>query len=109
MPETIRPTPERIHRDFAGERRRLAFALQSAMSERGLRAADLAKKIDKSPNTVGRWMKGETVMSMLDVKPVSDALGVVYKFLADPPPVPVYPIKDYLIENQPDEQLKVWE
>ena len=87
--------------DMAEERERLGYAISAAMTERGISGPKLATQLGKSPNTIHRWTTGETVMSALDVKPVAIALGVTYDLFIDPPKVPVYPIKDYLVEHQP--------
>jgi len=86
--------------DMAQERERLGYAISAAMQQRGFTEAGLARVLGRSPNTISRWATGETVMSALDVKPLAIALGVVYDLFVDPPEVPTYPIKDYLVENQ---------
>lgn len=79
-------------------RRRFAYALNAAMSVKGWKAPDLAKAINRDASTVTRWAKGESIPSLFLVKPVAAALDVRPEFLFDPPPVPEYPLADYLVD-----------
>lgn len=83
-------------------RRRFAYALNSAMAVKGWKAPDLAKAIKRDASTTTRWVNGETVPSLLILKPLAAALGVRPDFLFDPPPVPDYPLSDYLVDALDD-------
>jgi transcriptional regulator with XRE-family HTH domain len=78
---------------------RLAFALEAAMAVRGYDDKALAELIGKSADTVGNWRRGETVPRAIDLPALAAALGVAVTLLADPPPVPNYPIAQYLVEE----------
>jgi len=81
--------------DWRERRARLAFAISAAMSEEDLTPATLAARINRSANTVGRWIRGETVPNALELKPLADSLCVRYEFLVDPPAVPLYPLHEF--------------
>jgi transcriptional regulator with XRE-family HTH domain len=84
--------------DDVQRKEELAYAIRAAMARRGLSAPDVAKLIGRSPVTVGRWVRGETAPSALDVGPLAAALGVRSDYLIEPPPIPDYPIERYLVE-----------
>lgn len=86
---------------------RLAFAIDAAMAVRGLEDDDLAKLVDRSPTTVGRWRRGDTVPNALEIVPLAHALGVDPAFLLDPPPRPTYPIAEYLVGEAVREGLEL--
>lgn len=77
---------------------RLSYAIREGMRRKGLSAPELANLIGRAPVTVGRWVRGETTPSILDVAPLAEALGVRADFLIDPPAIPEYPIEKYLLE-----------
>lgn len=79
--------------------RRFAYALNAAMASKGWKAPDLARAINRDPSTVDRWANGRAVPNIFTIKPISDALGVRPEFLYDPPPVPDYPLSDYLVQQ----------
>jgi transcriptional regulator with XRE-family HTH domain len=85
--------PDKERRD------RLAFAIRAAMGGRS--AQDVASVIQpkRSKETIGRWARGETVPSALDIAPLAQALGVRIELLIDPPPIPTYPLSEYLVEQ----------
>jgi len=87
-------------------RRRFAYALNAAMIEKRWKAPDLAKAIKRDASTVTRWAKGESVPSLFLVKPIADALDVAPRLLFDPPPVPDYPLADYLVSQEVAEGLQ---
>jgi transcriptional regulator with XRE-family HTH domain len=80
-------------------RRRLAYAITAAMAAKGWKPPDLARAIGRDPSTTLRWAEGKTVPSMFMIKPLADALGVKPEFLYDPPPVPEYPLSEYLVRQ----------
>lgn len=43
---------------------------------RGMSRAELAKKVDRSANTIGRWERGDTMPDVSETWRVADALGV---------------------------------
>lgn len=43
---------------------------------RGMSRAELAEKVDRSPNTIGRWERGNTMPDVSETWKVADALGV---------------------------------
>lgn len=91
---SVRPVvPDKERRD------RLAFAIRAAMGKRT--AEDIAGVIDpkRSKETIARWARGETVPSLLDAAPLAEALGVRVELLVSPPPLPDYPIAEYLIDE----------
>ena len=85
--------------DLEDRRLRLAYAIGAAMSAEDLTPTRLALRLHRSPNTIARWIKGETVPSALELKPLADVLSVRYELFVDPPEVPVYPIRRYRREK----------
>lgn len=85
--------PDKERRD------RLAFAIRAAMGKRT--AQDIANVIEpkRSKETIGRWARGNTVPSALDIAPLAQALGVKVDLLIDPPAIPTYPLSEYLVEQ----------
>lgn len=81
----------------AGMRRRFAYALNTAMARKGWKPPDLARAIKRDASTVARWANAETAPGIFMLKALSEALGVRPEFLFDPPPVPAYPLDDYLV------------
>lgn len=80
-------------------RQRLAFAIRAAMGKRT--AQDVAEAIQpkRSKETIGRWARGDTVPSALDIAPLAEVLGVRPELLIDPPALPTYPLSEYLVEQ----------
>lgn len=93
--------------DEVERKERLAFAIEAAMAAQGMEDDDLAERIGKSPTTVGRWRRGDTVPSALEILPLATALGVEPRFLLDPPPKPTYPIEEYLVGEAVREGLQL--
>ena len=83
----------------ADMRRRFAYALNAAMLVKGWKAPDLAREIKRDASTVTRWAKGESIPSLFLVKPIAAALEVRPELLFDPPPVPDYPLSEYLVRE----------
>lgn len=83
--------------DEVERKERLAFAIEAAMAAREMEDDDLARLINKSATTVGRWRRGDTIPNALEIGPLADALRVDPSLLLDPPPKPTYPILDYLV------------
>lgn len=84
--------------DWEG-RRRFAFAFRYVMQERGIDAAELARRMEKSPNTIARWNRGETLPNVIDIGVMSEILAVDPVLFVNPPPVPEYPLEDYLTDE----------
>lgn len=85
--------------------KRLARAIQEAMDAAKLTPPKLAVKLGVVPKTVNRWVNGEAVPSALSIRPLADALGVSPMLFVDPPPVPDYPISEYLVRSATAEAL----
>jgi transcriptional regulator with XRE-family HTH domain len=79
--------------------RRLAYAIRAAMTAKSWKAPDLARAINRDPSTVTRWVNGDSVPNLLMVKVLAVALDVRPEFLFDPPPVPDYPLSEYLVHE----------
>jgi ribosome-binding protein aMBF1 (putative translation factor) len=74
-----------------------AYALRTALDINELTGAQLARALGRSPNTIARWLRGETLPSVLDVKPLSDVLNVEdQRLFTEPPDIPNYPVARYL-------------
>ena len=80
--------------------RRLAYAIRAAMAEKSWKPPDLARALKRDPSTVNRWVNGESVPNMLMTKALAEALGVRPELLFDPPPVPDYPLTEYLVRRE---------
>lgn len=92
--------------DDMERKERLAYAIRAAMAHRKLSAPDLAELIGRHPVTVGRWVRGETAPSALDVGPLAMALGVHATMFIDPPAIPEYPLAQFLIEEAVSEGVE---
>ncbi len=79
---------------------RLAYAIRAGMARKGWKPPDLARAISRDPSTVARWASGDSIPNMLMVKTLADALDVRPEFLFDPPPIPDYPISEYLVRAE---------
>ena len=79
--------------------RRFAYALRAAMVQKGWKAPDLAKAIKRDASTVDRWVNEKSLPNILVTKQLAGALGVKPEFLFDPPPVPAYPLAEYLVDQ----------
>lgn len=86
-------------------RERLAFAISEAMRRNGQTPPKVAKLVGKSAETVRRWRDGETTPDILDVAPLAEALGVRVDYLVTPPPVPDYPIEEYLVRGAAEDAV----
>lgn len=95
--------------DDAGKR--LARAIQEAVDAAARRREEqtpdtvrwLAPLVSVSTKTVSRWMNGEAVPDALQLRPLADALGVSPMLFVDPPPVPEYPLAEYLVRQATQE------
>lgn len=85
---------------------RLAYAIREAMRAADLTPPKLAARLDVDPKTVNRWINGETVPNALTVRPLADALGVSPMLFVDPPPVPEYPLAEYLVRQATSEGVE---
>lgn len=79
--------------------RRLAYAIRAAMTAKGWKAPDLARTLKRDASTVSRWVNGESVPNLLMTKALAEALDVRPELLYDPPPVPDYPLSEYLVRQ----------
>lgn len=81
---------------------RLGFAIRAAMRSarpQPLSQEDLAAVLGKSVTTVGRWVRGQTAPSVLEVGPLAEALGVSPLLFIDPPAIPDYPLDEYRVRQ----------
>ena len=69
------------------------------MTRKGWKPPDLARAVGRDPSTVTRWANGDSVPNLLMTKALAQALGVKPEFLFDPPPLPEYPLSEYLIRE----------
>jgi transcriptional regulator with XRE-family HTH domain len=69
------------------------------MKGRGLSAPQLADLMGRPAVTIGRWARGDTVPSALDLSPLAEALGVDPRLFIDPPPIPEYPLESYYLPD----------
>lgn len=79
--------------------RRLAYAIRAALAAKGWKPPDLARELNRDPSTINRWVNGESVPNLFMVKALATALGVKPELLYDPPPVPDYPLSEYLVRE----------
>lgn len=86
-------------------RRRFAYALRTAMARKGWKSGDLADAIKRDESTVNRWISEKNVPSLFIVKDLAAALGVKPEFLYDPPPLPDYPIAEYLVREATEQAV----
>lgn len=92
-------SPSTVHamvEDVTGKDR-FARALVEAMKARDMSADDLAQAIGRERRTIQRWRSGDSVPSALELGPLARALGVDPSLFYDPPPIPEYPIRGYLL------------
>jgi transcriptional regulator with XRE-family HTH domain len=87
-------------------RRRFAYALRAAMTAKDWKVPDLARALGRDPGTVDRWANGKAVPNLFHVKAIAEALGVRPELLYDPPPVPAYPLSDYLVQHEAAEGVQ---
>jgi len=80
---------------------RLGYAIREAMRRRRLTPPKLGKQVGRSGETIRRWMAGTNAPSVLELGALAEALGVDPLYLVNPPPVPEYPLDDYLLEDEP--------
>lgn len=83
-------------------RRRFAYALRAALSQKGWSGPQLADALHVDASTVSRWVGEKSVPSILWTKRLAEKLSVRPEFLFDPPPVPEYPLSEYLIREATD-------
>lgn len=91
--------------DDAEMRRRLAYAIRAAMAAKDWKVPDLARALGRDPGTVDRWANGRSVPNLFMVKTLAGALGVKPEFLYDPPPVPDYPLSEYLVRQATEQGI----
>jgi transcriptional regulator with XRE-family HTH domain len=80
---------------------RLGYAIRAAMAAHvpKLTPPELAKLVKRDPSTVLKWADGESVPNLLMTLPLANALGVKPELLYDPPPVPPYPLAEYVLPS----------
>lgn len=78
---------------------RLAYAIRAAMAVKDWKPPDLARAMKRDPSTTARWADGTSVPSLLVLKQLAEVLGVRPEFLYDPPPIPDYPLSEYLVRE----------
>jgi transcriptional regulator with XRE-family HTH domain len=84
---------------------RFAYAVSAAMTNKGWKGPDLARALGLHPTAVLRWVKGESVPNILITKRLAAALDVKPEFLYNPPPVPSYPLSEFLVRKATEEGL----
>jgi transcriptional regulator with XRE-family HTH domain len=84
------------------ERRdRFGYALQQALTARGISERELAKRLDIDPRQVARWRTGKGLPDLYQTQALIAVLRVSEELFRNPPPVPeppAYPIEDYLMD-----------
>jgi transcriptional regulator with XRE-family HTH domain len=76
---------------------RFAFALQQAMTERKMSARQIALALKVDARHVRNWLRGQSLPDLYQADELVDVLQVRPELFRDPPPVPPYPINDYLL------------
>lgn len=84
------------------ERRdRFGYALQQALTARGMSERELAKRLEVDPRQIARWRAGKGLPDLYQTQALVSALRVSEELFRNPPPVPTppaYPIEDYLLD-----------
>lgn len=75
------------------------------MAAKDWKVPDLARTLGRDPGTVDRWANGKSVPNLFMVKRLAEALGVRPEFLYDPPPVPDYPLSEYLVRQATEQGI----
>lgn len=88
-----------VVQDEGDLQKRLARAIREAMDSANLTPPKLAALLGVAPKTVNRWINEEAVPSALSIRPLANALGVSPMLFVDPPPVPAYPLSEYLVRQ----------
>lgn len=70
------------------------------MAAKDWKVPDLARALGRDPGTVDRWANGKSVPNLFMVKAIADALDVKPEFIYNPPPVPDYPLSEYLVQRE---------
>lgn len=89
--------PTIVAMDEGERKRRFAFALDAAMAVREINDDELARLVNRSMTTVGRWRRADTSPNRLDAEALGEALGVSADYFLSPPPLPTYPVDEYLV------------
>jgi transcriptional regulator with XRE-family HTH domain len=82
-------------------RERFAYALQRALTARGMSERQLALAIEVDPRTVTKWRSGRSLPDLYQTLALAATLRVSEDLFRDPPavpPEPYYPIDQYLVE-----------
>jgi transcriptional regulator with XRE-family HTH domain len=84
------------------ERRdRFGYALQQALTARGMSERQLAQRLEIDPRQVARWRTGKGLPDLYQTQALVAVLRVSEELFRNPPPVPeppAYPIEDYLLD-----------
>lgn len=84
------------------ERRdRFGYALQQALTARGMSERQLAARLEIDPRQVARWRTGKGLPDLYQTQALVAVLRVSEELFRNPPPVPeppAYPIEDYLLD-----------
>jgi transcriptional regulator with XRE-family HTH domain len=81
-------------------RERFAYALQRALTARGMSERQVARAIEVDPRTVAKWRSGRSLPDLYQTLALAATLRVSEELFRDPPavpPEPHYPIADYLL------------
>jgi transcriptional regulator with XRE-family HTH domain len=84
------------------ERRdRFGYALQQALTARGISERQLAQRLGVDQRQVARWRTGRGLPDLYQTQALVAVLRVSEDLFRNPPPVPTppaYPIEDYLLD-----------
>ena len=80
-------TTQRLHRK-AADMKLDSKRLRSLIEQRGFKQADLARKLNCSGKTIGRWLKGESNPPSATIHNLSQQLGVDVEVLTGEAPMP---------------------
>lgn len=75
------------------------------MAAKDWKVPDLARALGRDPGTVDRWANGRSVPNLFQVKQIAAVLGVKPEFIYDPPPVPDYPLSEYLVRQATEQGM----
>ena len=81
------------------QKRRIGRALREALAHRDMTALELARQLDRSPNTVSRWLNGRSAPSLAELQGIVRVLRVRPDLFVEPPEVPTYPIEEFVTDD----------
>jgi len=82
-------------------RNRFGYALQQALTARGMSERQLAQQVGVDPRRVARWRRGKGLPDLYETQALINALRVSEELFRNPPEVPkppAYPIARYLLD-----------